>query len=126
MSRTVTIVLEPEFGDQLHELALRSAVWIVETETNRAAAEEAWRRAVEWPHINVTIFRPSDLRNLLEQVELHHGPHSQTRPFSILEIVGAELTPEAQTSLEESGFSNVKATPRGFRATKLRSERSEE
>lgn len=126
MSRTVTIVLEPEFGEQLHELALRSAVWIVETDTNRAAAEEAWRRAVEWPHIHVTVFRPSDLRHLLEQIELHHGPHSQARPFSILEIIGAELTPEAQAALDDAGFVNAKATPRGFRATKVRSERSEE
>lgn len=122
MSRTVTIVLDPDFGDELHELALRTAVWIVETETNRAAAEEAWRRAVEWPHISVTVFRPSGLPHLLEQVELHHGPLSQARPFSVLEVVGAALTDEACAALAEGGFAEPKETPRGFRALKRREE----
>lgn len=122
MSRTVTIVLDPDFGDELHELALRTAVWIVETETNRAAAEEAWRRAVEWPNISVTVFRSAGLPHLLEQVELHHGPASQARPFSLLEVVGAALTDEARGALAEAGFAEPKETPRGFRALKRREE----
>jgi hypothetical protein len=130
MSRTVTLVFEPDYGDELQALALRTAVWIVETETNRIASEEVWRRSVEWPHISVTIFRRGEgdigWPGLLDQIELHHGPHSQTRPFSVLEVIGAELTPEARAALQESGFESVKATPRGFRATKPRSERREE
>jgi hypothetical protein len=130
MSRTVTLVFDPDYGARLQELALRTAVWIVETETNRAAAEEVWRRAVEWPHISVTIFRRGEgetgWRALFDQIELHHGPRSQHRPFSLLEVLDAELTAEAREALDEAGFEGVKVTPRGFRATKPRSERREE
>jgi len=43
-SYRVSIVVDPNFGSRLHELAARMHVWAVDTPPNRAAAERIWAK----------------------------------------------------------------------------------
>lgn len=109
----VAIVLAPDFSGRLHQLAFHTPVWIVETPENRAAAEEAWMRRQEWPHIDVTVFRSAhDWRTLLAQIELHHEVDS-------IEIIGGPAGDhEMRTALAEAGFQRLQETSEGLRARK--------
>ena len=117
MSRSVAIVFDSDFSSALGKLAFRTPVWIIDTPANRAAAEEAWHKAVEWPHINVTLFRPpedhateDDWRALLEQISFRE------RVIDSIEVIGAPLTLVARAALAESGLAQFEETDTGFRA----------
>ena len=108
MSRRVAIVFDAEFGDRLATLAMRTPVWIVESVTNRSAVAEAMNRATEWPHINVTVFRPTDdLKRLLSQIG-----HPQR-----VDVIGLRLSDDARDAIRAAGFTKVVETSDGFRAT---------
>ena len=119
MPRTVAIVLSPDYAEQLGKLAFHTPVWIVDTPENRAAAEEAWRSAVEWPHITVTLFRPfgepparDDWRALVEQILFLE------KSVDAIDVIGTPLAPVARTALGELGFERLDETKDGFRARK--------
>jgi hypothetical protein len=108
MSRRVAIVFDPAFGDRLAALVMRTPVWIVESNPNRAAVSEAWNRASDWPHISVTVFRPpDDLEHLLSQIG-----HPQR-----LDVIGLPLTDDAREALHAAGFTKIAETSEGFRAS---------
>ena len=110
MSRSIAVVFAEDFSSQLEKLAFHTPVWMVETPANRAAAEEAWLQAVEWPHISVTLFRPLEWDALLDQIAMHH------ERFDVVEAIGTELTPQVQAVLESAGFVRIVETAAGFRA----------
>ena len=108
MNRRVAIVFDREFGDRLATLVMRTPVWIVESNTNRPAISDASNRAVEWPHISVTVFRPpGDLKHLLSQIG---------NPKRV-DVIGLPLTDEARDALSEVGFTKIAETSDGFRAS---------
>jgi hypothetical protein len=108
----VAIVFAPDYSERLQRLAFHTPVWIVETPENRAAAEVAWMRAVEWPHISVTVFRANQtLHTLLAQVGLHHDVDS-------VDVIGSALTETTRAALAEAGFQRFDETTEGFRARK--------
>jgi hypothetical protein len=108
MSRRVAIVFDREFGDRLSALVMRTPVWIIESAVNRPAVSEAWNRATQWPHISVTVFRPSDdLEHLLSQI----GPPQR------VDVIGLPLTDDAREALSTAGFTKIVETSEGFRAS---------
>lgn len=108
MNRRVAIVFDREYGERLATLVMRTPVWIVESNTNRPAISEASNRAVDWPHISVTVFRPpGDLKHLLSQIG---------NPKRV-DVIGLPLTDEAREALSAAGFTNVAEMSDGFRAT---------
>lgn len=108
----VAIVFAPDFSERLPKLAFHTTVWLVETPENRAAAEVEWLRAVEWPHIAVTLFRAEQpFRALLDQVALHHD-------VDAIEVIGTAPGDEARTALQNAGFQRIDETAEGFRARK--------
>jgi hypothetical protein len=109
LPRSVAIVFSEDYSSQLEKLAFHTPVWMIDTPENRNAAEEAWRRAMEWPHIAVTLFRPLEWSVLLEQIAL------QGR-FDVIEAIGTPLTPAAEAALREARFVRIEPTPTGFRA----------
>lgn len=116
----VAVVFSADFSGELERLAFRAPVWLVDTPTNRAAAEEAWRAAIEWPHISVTLFRPpadepsrDDWRALLEQIDV------QEKAVDTLEVIGASLTVAARATLTAARFTKFDETASGFRAKRL-------
>ena len=108
----VAIVFNPDFASRLQKLAFHTPVWIVETPQNRAAAEEAWMRRQEWPHIAITLFRPEEeWRALLTQIAIEH-------PVDSVEVISHGLTEDARTALGEAGYQKFDRTAEGFRARK--------
>lgn len=117
MPHTVAIVFTPDYSAQLEKLAFHTPVWLADTPANRAAAEETWRQAIDWPHISVTLFRPpegepsqDDWRTLLEQIAFRE------RGIDAVEAIGVPLDPAARTALEADGFRRLEQTAGGFRA----------
>ncbi|HYK04230.1 MAG TPA: hypothetical protein VE974_20935 [Thermoanaerobaculia bacterium] len=114
MPRSVAIVFEQDYAASLGKLAFRTPVWLVDTPANRSAAEEAWRDAVEWPHISVTLFRAQDdWKTLLEQVELRE------RNIETLEVIGSAMDTATHATLVEAGFTRFDESPSGFRAKRV-------
>jgi hypothetical protein len=119
----VAVVVDPDFGDRISELAERMPVWIVDTPMNRAASEKHWASG---PQLQVTTF-PIDSRltaetwlvNVLSAIDLHHGEYSRDPPYSAVEVFGASLTPAIKTTLGQFGLVNFAERPGGFIATKL-------
>ena len=116
MARTVAIVFAEDFSAQLERVSFHTPVWLADTPQNRAAAEIAWQRAVEWPHITVTLFRSApnadrdDWRALLELISLHE------KSVDAIEVFGAPLTDASRAALGDAGFARFEDTATGFRA----------
>lgn len=107
----LVIVFDEDFSADLEKLAFHTPVWLLDTPANRAAAEDAWRAAVEWPHIRVTLFRRQEWETLLDQIVLE-----EKRLVESMEIVGPPLTDRARQAFFEAGFERIDETERGFRA----------
>ena len=124
MSRThtVAVVVDRDFADRLCDLSNRTHVWIAATPENRAAAERIWksRTSLGEPFMLTTFqFRPEAtpdqvVADELESIELHHGSDSPTNPWSALEVIGAQLTPQLEAELRDIGFVSFDPTADGF------------
>jgi hypothetical protein len=119
MPRTVAIVFDADYSSRLEKTAFHMPVWLADTPANHTAAEEAWRAAVEWPHLSVTLFRPpgeqpspEEWRMLLDQIAFRE------KTIEAIDVSGCPLTPTARTALTESGFTRFDETATGFRARK--------
>ena len=120
----VTLVVDPLFGERLAELASGGPVWIIEVPANRAAAQRAWEALPTATYLDgVTIFRGNEndavasCKGILSEIDLHHGAHSHVPPYSGLEVIGAELTPELRAALGEYGMTDLTPRTGGFRAS---------
>jgi hypothetical protein len=119
MARTVTIVVDREFGDRLEPLAFRNPIWIVESDPNRYAASMASHKAVDWPQISVTVFRFSEeptsdeWLSLLRQLDI-----GQRRQFDTVIVIGTSITEAMLTAFEEAGFEKLEETAEGVRASR--------
>lgn len=119
MPRNVAIVFSSDYSQKLEKVAFHTPVWLADTPANHEAAERAWHAAIEWPHINVTLFRPpvgvpsrDDWRTLLAEISIRE------RNAESLEVVGTELTPVARAVLTGAGYTRFDETPTGFKARK--------
>jgi len=116
MPRTVAIVFSDDFSAQLEKVSFHTPVFLSDTPENRAAAEIAWQRAVEWPHITVTLFHAphdadrEDWHALLEVISL------QVRAVDAVEVFGTSLTAAARAALDDAGYTRFEDTSNGFRA----------
>jgi hypothetical protein len=117
MPRSVAIVLAEDFSSQLEKLSFHTPVWLADTPANHTAAEEAWQRAVDWPHISVTLFRPpdsnatgDDWRTLLDQITLRE------RSVEAVEVIGSPLTALVRGAFSDTGYERFEETAGGFRA----------
>jgi len=109
LPRSVAVVFDPDFSTSLEKVAFHTPVWMIDTPENRAAAEQAWHSAIDWPHISVTLFSDYDWTTLLYQIALNER-------FDAVEVIGATLSPEAREALEDAGFVRIGETHHGFRA----------
>jgi hypothetical protein len=113
--RVVALVFAEDFSAELEKLSFHTPVWLADTLQNRAAAEIAWQRAIEWPHISVTLFRSAptadrdDWRVLLDQVALHE------RAVDAIEVFGTPLSVVARAALADAGYARFEETASGFR-----------
>jgi hypothetical protein len=121
----VAIVLDRAFqGASLRELAQHCHVWLVGSEANVREARTFWA-AFPGPTgtSSLTTFTPghhpepaAECAALLHNVELHHGPFSSVSPYSVVEVIGASLTPSLEQVFRSRGFSSFLGTAAGFQA----------
>lgn len=122
----VIVVVDREFGERLETLPRGIPIWIVDTSTSKPVARRLWRELPKGDHLTgITTFvasesaRPEEIAlSILDTVDLHHGPHSANPPYTMIEILGANLNDELRTELKEYGFSSFETLPEGFRATR--------
>lgn len=123
---SVSVVLDRDYGLRLCELLRLGSVWAVESPTNRNIAQEIWRENPSRSHLDgLTIFSATEgstseqiLIDELENVDLHHGHYSADPPYTILRVIGAQLTDEVRGMLSELGFDAFETTDGGFEATR--------
>lgn len=123
----VFVVLDREYGKRLIELAVKEPVWIVDTPTNRHVAQEIWAADPNRSDLDgVTTFKvdgdcsPEDgLIGELGTIDLHHGIYSANPPYTIIEVIGANISERIKEEFSRFGFDQFDATPQGFRAVRL-------
>jgi hypothetical protein len=123
---TVTIVVDPEFGDRLYAVAKETPVWIVDTPLNRAAAEFVRAQNPEHrPPSDVTTFQvdrdstPEEwCANILGAVDLHHGEYSDDPPYTVVEVIGAPLTVKLRQAFSEYELNAFVERAAGFQASR--------
>ena len=110
------------FGERLTELELGVPVWIVDTPTNKAVVQRLWKERTGTNHLtgitsfdDLKSYSPEDvLIAELDTIELHHGHYSADPPYTILEVVGAQLSTRVREEMSAYGFSEFQANPEGF------------
>jgi hypothetical protein len=121
----VAVVLDPDYGDRLMELARRAHVWAIDSVKNQLAinhfAEDLKNRNAtkEEKELSLTIAHLNCLDSaFLETLEEHHGEYAQNPPWNELQVIGAQLDLRIQKILEKYGFTIFENTADGFLAKK--------
>jgi hypothetical protein len=124
---TVGIVVDPEFGNRLADLARRGPVWIASPPRNRIAAEAWWRahpRPGEFEGVTTFIVAEGEsperwCAGVLPTVDMHFGAYEENAPmYAAVEVFGASATPELRDLLATTGYTQVTERAGGFRATR--------
>lgn len=118
----VYVVVDREFGEQLAQLERGVPVWIVDSPTNRPVVQRFWNERPNESHLtgitaftNLDALSPEDiLLRHLDTIELHHGPDSANPAYSVIEVLGTQLTAAAKNGLAEYGFDEFLITSTGF------------
>ena len=122
----VCVIVDRNFGAQLNEFERGVPVWIVESPDNKPVVQRLWQERTAESHLEgITIFADSAglsaeeiLLGELDTIDLHHGIHSANPPYTVLEIVGVNLTVSVKTELVSLGFDDFQSTSTGFIATR--------
>lgn len=123
---TVVLVVDPECGDDLWEIAARHDAWVVPSDANRTVVEQIWKeRKGESEGPSITIWSAptpavteQDWLAILDTIEVHHGPFSCEPPLDTLSVYGASVTTPITDALRELEYELVKPTGLGFIAFK--------
>jgi len=120
----VAVVVDPNFGDRLADLAQRMPVWVARTPGNAAAIEQLVRRfrrdggSLTSFVVDAGASRGEWCASVLDTVDEHHGPLSRDPPYRSIEVIGTPLSPALRGICEELGFHSFRDTADGFTATR--------
>lgn len=123
---SVTVVLDPTYGDHLLLIPADVPVWIVDSPVNRAAAQQAWSQRGTESHLHgVTTFTFRETESAedtlmaeLSTIDLHHGPYSAHPPYTIIDVIGATLSDMIKAEMGRFGFDKFQPMAFGFRAVR--------
>lgn len=123
----VELVVDPNWGDRVLDMADESHVWIIETPVNSKAAQKYWGKNPSYSVLKgITVFMfdlgasPEQICvDVFDTINEHHvydyyedlGP---IPPWNEIRVVGAKLTDKLKKELMEFGFSQFEETPLGF------------
>jgi hypothetical protein len=117
------LVLDPAFGDRLADLPSNEPVWIIKSADNEVLAREYWKHHPSRNHLTgLTLFDScngdpeAEFIGVLGTVNLHHGEHSASPPYSILEVIGCAPSDSIRAALADIGFAVVSSSAAGFTA----------
>jgi hypothetical protein len=126
-SVTVNIVVDPEFGDRLAEIAERGPVWIAATATNRAAAEHWWNAHSppdEFEGVTTFLVVSGEApeqwcEEVLPTVDMHFGAYDDNPPmYDAVDVWGAIPTSALVEHLATNGYPHITRMDGGFRASR--------
>jgi hypothetical protein len=118
----VGLVLHEDYSSGLPDLAGRMPVWVVDTPSNRKAAQRIWASRPGQSHLTgLTTFKVAADSSAVERclgelgtIDLHHGEYSASPPYSELEVFGVALTEDVKRGFIEAGFTRFEVTEDGF------------
>ena len=94
---SVSVVVDRNYGQLLHELIESGPVWDVESPTNREASQHFWKSSPSHTHLDgVTLFKATEasspeemLVGWMDAIELHHRVYSADPPYTAIRVIGA-------------------------------------
>ncbi len=115
----VALVVDANYGSRLRDLDARMPIWAIRSPTN----ESAWNPGKS-AHQNSALFKAdsADATNdnvigALVDIDEHFGAHSfPGNPYVGILVIGATLSADLKTALEENGFKRFRETDEGFEA----------
>ena len=118
----VYVIVDRQFGERLNELERGVPVWIVDTSDNMPVVRRLWQSRPDDNHLNgITSFVDSQsstpeqlFLNELYMIDLHHGIHSADPPYTVLVVIGVDLTPRIKNELATYGFDEFQNNLVGF------------
>ena len=104
MTPSVIAIFDSRFGVQLHGLAGRAPIWIIQSGENNAVVAEL-RKAGH----DISTFLPGTLLDWMSVIDEHH-PN-----WSVIEVYGQKLSPDVMDMLREYGDGRFESAQSGFR-----------
>lgn len=122
---TVSVVLDPEFGERLERLAGGGPVWIIDSPANTPVAHRLWKQPdLDRRFGGITTFKgpAGSLEDMflseLGTIDLHHGEYSASPPYSVIQVLGCGASGDICAALEEIGFKVESTSQSGFTAVR--------
>src|ERR1700733_8626685 len=99
---TVSVVVDRDCGPCIRELLKTGPVWVIDSETNLASAQEIWAAFPDRDHLDgVTVFQAKGdqpptqiLIDQMDTIDMHHGVYSADPAYTVVRVIGTELVPE--------------------------------
>jgi hypothetical protein len=112
LSATVSVILDPGYGERLRDIWPGRPVWIAMSPTNESTVRSLWTSHPDSNHLsgitgfqfNVDADPTNTFLDNLDTIDLHHGPYSSESPYTVLEVIGVSPTRDVQESLRKLGF----------------------
>lgn len=119
---TVGLVVDPEFGERISELAQRMPVWVISSPTNDRVIEKIRAATGGDSRVTKLLTRVGEssetlLGRAMCVIDEHHGEESGLAPYRTLLVYGATHS-ASQELASDLGFTSLSATAEGFRAEK--------
>ncbi|HEX3865048.1 MAG TPA: hypothetical protein VHY35_25455 [Stellaceae bacterium] len=94
--KSVFVVVDPDFSEKLRAIPVGRPVWITMSPANEPIVRSLWEGQKSTNHLTgITGFRfdreisaEDRFREELDTIDLHHGPHSSTSPYTEIEVMG--------------------------------------
>ncbi|TFW33640.1 hypothetical protein [Massilia horti] len=118
MTSSIALILDPQFGTRVFDLAKDMPVWIVASEQNKRAVEQA--RAKLGITADITTLSPAkeDANDTcvraLYDIDEHHGAGSLTGGYQQVRIFGCAPESVTPALMQELGFGRICATGSEF------------
>ena len=126
MNNKVALVLDPDFGERVIQLAERMPVWIIDSPKNCSVIEKA--RSVESFGAGgerITTFKAKErelyaavCERIVQSLDDHYNENSQSLGYSELEVTGVSLSEVSLRPFLELKFDQFLVTSTGFIANK--------
>ena len=111
----VTLVVDPEFGEQAKARSRMGPLWVIDSSTNTPVIKEIWASGESYDASSPTHFNAVPGRSpedsaiaFIDTVDTHH-PN-----WTTFEIIGAPLSPRLLSALLECAHGSAVETPMGF------------
>jgi hypothetical protein len=120
---SVVVIVDPAFGEKLRAIPAGEPVWITMSPSNAPVVRSLWSTSrsrtnhltgITGFHFDEGVSAEDRLLAELDQIDLHHGPHSSPSPYTEISVKGAQPNSDVRAGLQEYGFSDFVESGDGF------------